>query len=1439
MHKLRRMHIANAGYKDAFFDGETWEFYNRETGEPVDTVLFANNGAGKTISLSLLYSVIDTPTNRFMRHLKQQHCRFEDYFNDEPALIAIEWDRGLDARGRKLAPLVTAQIVVTKREGGEKKLERIFICFRGDRQFGFDSLPFAGLDKTTRETRLKTRDEVHRWVSECMRRHGESHSIRRADRQVDWRNILEENSIDVMLISKQVDLNKREANTEEFLEFPNERAFLDKFLSLTLNEEKTRLARENLLEGVLKLGNYDVYMERLKAMRGLEQCHSTFRYTAARYLEKRQDLVDAQAEAAGLRAALNDRKQALASQASSLEEEKGATADRISWAEGALKELKADLAACDLESKRRAAEKTAKELFDLEHARDEAKKRLSHLDAALDWKPIEKLASEIHELRDVLALEEKSLEEPKRLVEAAGSELVAALEWHIGQMQRQLLEQEEQCKALKGKERECQQLIEATDNELNSEKEKQGGLNHWFISFDNEKQKQVNREDMQKEESSATAIKRCESESKGAEEERGSVTARIDAIAAQVQDLESVINGLTAQEAAKQEGRHNLLLRVDEGRSKKKSLMENSCLVRVCKSDSVDPESSTVEVLLQEFRNEASQRMIKIERLIDIKESDVESINKFGLAAIDENVHLVAEHLRNAKVRGVMPYATWLAGLKWEPSFLLDFVRSDPARFCGVAVQGTDAFEQTRVLDLSGLDLSRPVVVSLATQELGQVSPISFVIPVGRDEAYDMKAAEILAKNIAQQILDLDEKRLQANLDHDAARDVLGDLAHYLKNWGQGQLAEMESRCSALKSEIEQIRADLVENRRVVAEIQKEKQERKARLTELDKRLWGLGQRHERLRDFLDGWEKHYEAKTEDRDRVLRSIGRLEARRSLLKSDSQKIGSEMERTRDEVGATARKVTELKDDRDGVQMRGPTIPTPLNPEMLDAFRARYEQREENFRNLVGGRFSNIQASLDEKVKVRKGIIEQFGNKHKHCEREEMYRLAGLANLESLRERAETEHSGFVERAADKKSEKKNFDKELQTARNSAAPGIRELAETLLQIASEALAEREGKNRTAQRKLEMDIPDLHQQLRGLENDLKAVRNKETACESFLRGFPVVQSQRKAPVSLEFDPKALGQQVEAIRDRLEKARGAANAAHGEAIGAYDPVRNFVTREEFKRLEPRISGDLNQNNPEGAMTQANDHASLIFDMIRTLEHDLNEKESESQLLRDSLYSLLNESLSMLRQACEGGKIPAGIPRFGGEPVLKMGRHIGTAGKDLKEQMIKGYLAKMVRTKEIPETGNKLAGELIDHLRAMMNLESLDIRILKPTDMGNLSYERIHRAVASGGEGLTAAILLYLVLSRLRANSIVQSSNTLGGFLIADNPFGAVTHKLFLRTQRELARAMNIQLIFTSHVKDYDALAEFPHIINYSKRQQRQDHILIRLAHENIGEPQ
>ena len=57
---------------------------------------------------------------------------------------------------------------------------------------------------------------------------------------------------------------------------------------------------------------------------------------------------------------------------------------------------------------------------------------------------------------------------------------------------------------------------------------------------------------------------------------------------------------------------------------------------------------------------------------------------------------------------------------------------------------------------------------------------------------------------------------------------------------------------------------------------------------------------------------------------------------------------------------------------------------------------------------------------------------------------------------------------------------------------------------------------------------------------------------------------------------------------------------------------------------------------------------------------------------------------------------------------------------------------------------------------------------------------------------------------------------------LILDNPIGRASRARFLELQREVARTMGVQLIYTTGVNDYDALRALPKIVRL--RNQRVD---------------
>ena len=98
----------------------------------------------------------------------------------------------------------------------------------------------------------------------------------------------------------------------------------------------------------------------------------------------------------------------------------------------------------------------------------------------------------------------------------------------------------------------------------------------------------------------------------------------------------------------------------------------------------------------------------------------------------------------------------------------------------------------------------------------------------------------------------------------------------------------------------------------------------------------------------------------------------------------------------------------------------------------------------------------------------------------------------------------------------------------------------------------------------------------------------------------------------------------------------------------------------------------------------------------------------------------------------------------------------------------------------------------------AALGRDSLGIRLLKPKGEGDNEHMPIDRVSVSGGELLTAAMMIYLVLARLRAEAMHGGAGE-GGVLIMDNPLGKANKALLLKTQIGLADAMGIQLFYTT----------------------------------------
>ncbi len=91
----------------------------------------------------------------------------------------------------------------------------------------------------------------------------------------------------------------------------------------------------------------------------------------------------------------------------------------------------------------------------------------------------------------------------------------------------------------------------------------------------------------------------------------------------------------------------------------------------------------------------------------------------------------------------------------------------------------------------------------------------------------------------------------------------------------------------------------------------------------------------------------------------------------------------------------------------------------------------------------------------------------------------------------------------------------------------------------------------------------------------------------------------------------------------------------------------------------------------------------------------------------------------------------------------------------------------------------------------------------------------------APGGSHHTVqgvCVALYCTLAALRAANQGRRGQG-GGTLLLDNPIGRASHGILVRLQRDVAAARHVQLIYTTGVKDPDAVSQFPNVIRLDNR--------------------
>lgn len=225
--------------------------------------------------------------------------------------------------------------------------------------------------------------------------------------------------------------------------------------------------------------------------------------------------------------------------------------------------------------------------------------------------------------------------------------------------------------------------------------------------------------------------------------------------------------------------------------------------------------------------------------------------------------------------------------------------------------------------------------------------------------------------------------------------------------------------------------------------------------------------------------------------------------------------------------------------------------------------------------------------------------------------------------------------------------------------------------------------------------------------------------------------------------------------------------------------------------RLSPGPTGD-----PDQRLENANRHRKTIV---------------------DRLSALVDQALKTLRRATKLSRLPEDLAEWGGRPFLRIAfsepdrTAISVRVGEVVDRVAGEYASRAVGTQSRSMRRDGMA-LLLNALNASVP-KGFTVDVLKPDSL--LRDERVSieemNDVFSGGQKLTAAIVLYCTLAALAANERGQMRSKHSGVLFLDNPIGRANASYLIDLQQSVARSLGVQLIYTTGISDDRVLAAFP----------------------------
>jgi hypothetical protein len=683
-------------------------------------------------------------------------------------------------------------------------------------------------------------------------------------------------------------------------------------------------------------------------------------------------------------------------------------------------------------------------------------------------------------------------------------------------------------------------------------------------------------------------------------------------------------------------------------------------------------------------------------------------------------------------------------------------------------------------------------------------STVDFVVPLN-PALYDLDAAAVVQAAIHERHVERLERlaRLEANLAADNAH--LRELEAWRSDFPSGRLLELETRSQSTADAHATAAAAVRERGDVLGRLAAQRAELRQRIpalrttvrtaTERQQRLAALAEQEARIPEWTVAAARAREEVSRESERAA-TARRLATARRAEATEHQRAADGHERTAEQARADLRDVP-------GGGAVSPDEPVPAEP--VDVLR-------ETFRAAADA-YDLVEVGAD----LRAGL--------EQAEREES---AARAEVEALPPEVRALAEPWLETpegadASTRAAARDRADRRLAAAeeQHTAAVAVRATRKADLEHRP-APAELPGGFRPPR-----DVEHGHELLRaataaldaaGLELDAaraahaavgRAAAGVQKSAEAFQFLVDSMGAVEPADEPFEGDATQARDRYHELRAAWAAAQDAASAADDRVRAAADELSQYATARRFEPLDTPVRQQIVSVRRTGLPEYAAEWAEALRPRLRTLTDDLAQIDRHRSGIVTRLHGMVEAALRTLRTAQRVSRLPDGLGDWSGQEFLRI------AFTPLDDALLVDRLGDVVdeaASQEIKRDGMSL---LLRGVQVGVP-KGFRVDLLKPDSVLRTERERVSEVkdVFSGGQQLTAAIILYCTMAALRANNRGRVRDRHAGVLFLDNPIGRASAGYLLELQRSVATALGVQLIYTTGLFDAGALSEFPLII-------------------------